>query len=360
MDRRLAIACAAVAVLSATVHGQRGSEPDRPETLTNDTILQLVIAKAPTPVIVSRIRSADNRFDVTPEDLVRLYQRGMPVDLISLILRSASRPSDTLTNQSVIYMVTSTLPRAIVIEKIQRSRGAYDLTAAGLIALGEAKVPAAVVSAMRGASPSKAGVTVPPAEVAPITVSAATVAPSVVQNVTVQPTTIPGGNSTAEAGTSVSKTVPPSTVSPAAAAAMMAEPVTVANPTLADSGPARTGVAPPAVADGEPAVFRVRLTASAALERVEEYFAVQRIGARISRDRNGLLSAPFNERRCGRLQCANVADVRVTLENTEAVVVVQVFERTRDGGPSRPWKDDARSKGRETSTLAAALAAAMK
>jgi len=116
------------------------------------------------------------------------------------------------------------------------------------------------------------------------------------------------------------------------------------------------------VPDGVPAVFRVRLEATEVLEKIDEYLESKRIATKVNADRNSLVSQPFNERPCtSRLQCDNVATIRVTSEDTEAVVVVQVFERSRVvGPPPGPWRDDARSKGKETSELAAALEAALK
>jgi hypothetical protein len=60
----------------------------------------------------------------------------------------APKTPEVLDNQSVIKMVVSKVPRAIVIAKIQATKANYDVTSAGLVSLTQAKVPNDVIQSM--------------------------------------------------------------------------------------------------------------------------------------------------------------------------------------------------------------------
>lgn len=62
--------------------------------------------------------------------------------------------AEILTNASVIQLVESKLSRNLVIAKIRESQTAFDITAAGLVALHQRKIPKAIIQAMIQASES--------------------------------------------------------------------------------------------------------------------------------------------------------------------------------------------------------------
>jgi serine/threonine-protein kinase len=62
-----------------------------PAPLSNDSIVQMLEAKVPTPVIVGHIRSSKTQFDLSTAALIRLSQAGAPEALIQA-MRDASKP----------------------------------------------------------------------------------------------------------------------------------------------------------------------------------------------------------------------------------------------------------------------------
>jgi serine/threonine protein kinase len=62
---------------------------------------------------------------------------------------TVTQPRDTLTNSDVVAMVQANLPEKDVIANIRSAKSAFDLSATGIIALNDAKVPPAIIAAMR-------------------------------------------------------------------------------------------------------------------------------------------------------------------------------------------------------------------
>ena len=342
---------ALVAILAVRIHAQ-GSAQD--VVLTNGSIIQMVADKVDPSLIDTRIRSTPNSFDVTPESLVRLYQRPVAADVISAML-SAALPKDTLMNEGVIYMVANALPRSLIVERIHLANSAFDLTAAGLSALHQGKVSLALVAEMMRASGarSKPGVTVAAVEVTPAAMSALVVSPVTVSPATLSPITTPPFQVIAVTG-AVASSAARTTVASVAVSPATADPVIVITPVAAG----RVSVAAPnQVADGEAAVFQVRLTSAAVMTKVKEYFQGRNIEFTVDAKATSLRSGWFNERGCGAsLRCANRATVRVTVEDAQAVIAVQAFERRRETDTRlRPWTENPKSLGSETAEVAAAL-----
>ena len=69
-------------------------------------------------------------------------------------VRSNNAPStlvgmdEVLTNEIVVRMLGAKVPKQIVLQKIQMSRSAFDVTATGLVSLNTSKVPEDVIKAM--------------------------------------------------------------------------------------------------------------------------------------------------------------------------------------------------------------------
>ena len=94
---------------------------------------------------------------------------------------------------------------------------------------------------------------------------------------------------------------------------------------------------------------------------VADYLDRLNIAYKVPLETNMLVSDWFNERGCAAgVTCANRVTIRATGAGEETLIAVQVFERRRDTatGP-RPWIESPRSLGRETTTLARDLEAAL-
>lgn len=68
--------------------------------------------------------------------------------------------AETLTNRSVIAMVAAGLPEDVVVQQINGSQAKFDVSTNGLVELGRAKVPAAVIRAMVARANGGAGPTI--------------------------------------------------------------------------------------------------------------------------------------------------------------------------------------------------------
>jgi len=134
----------------------KASEAPPVDALTNEAIIGLAAANVPKDVILSKINTTPNVFDITLPGLVSLTQGRVRTDVIQVMIAMAADPrlgkgpktNEVLDNQAVMTMVTTKLPKPIIIAKIQNTPAAYDVTPAGIVALTQAKVPSDVVQAM--------------------------------------------------------------------------------------------------------------------------------------------------------------------------------------------------------------------
>ncbi len=151
MVRRLAQVVIALAVLRAVpVVAQTKAPAPAPEVLTNETVVQMVIAKVPREVIQAKIQSARVNFDMSVQGLLGLYANKVPTDIMKAMMSAGPKKasSEVLTNQSVIQMVTGKLPKDVILEKIQATKADFDVTSTGLISLNANKVPKDIVKVM--------------------------------------------------------------------------------------------------------------------------------------------------------------------------------------------------------------------
>lgn len=87
--------------------------------------------------------------------------------LIVLVAAAAFAGEQPLTNDDVVAMVKAGLSSEVVVSKIKSSATTFSLDTAALVALGEAKIPDAVIKAMMAAHPAAAGTTTESAAAAP-------------------------------------------------------------------------------------------------------------------------------------------------------------------------------------------------
>jgi hypothetical protein len=128
-----------------------------PEVLTNEAIISMTAANVQRDLLVAKLNTTKNTFDVSVNGLVTLYQGRVNQDVIKAMISAAANPKlgppatktpEVLDNQAVITMVTGKLPKSIIMVKIQNTKGTYDVSSSGLVSLTQAKVPSDVINAM--------------------------------------------------------------------------------------------------------------------------------------------------------------------------------------------------------------------
>ena len=127
------------------------------EVLSNTSVANMVTGKVSKDLILTKIRTTKQTFDVTAGGLVRLQQGKIPQDIILAMMAAAADPKlaggpasapEVITNQEVIQMVMGQVPRPIIIEKIRITKAKFDVTSDGLVSLQSNKVPDEIVKAM--------------------------------------------------------------------------------------------------------------------------------------------------------------------------------------------------------------------
>lgn len=130
------------------------------EVLSNESITQMITGKVPKDIILTKIRTTKNSFDLTPSGLVGLQANKVGGDVIKVMMQSAATaPKETLNNDAVIQMVNGQLSKDIIVLKIQGSKADYDLSTNGIIRLNQSKVSQDVIKSMMAAS---SGTAAPP------------------------------------------------------------------------------------------------------------------------------------------------------------------------------------------------------
>ncbi len=127
------------------------------EVLTNEKIIGMTTANVEKDLLLSKLTTTRNRFDVSVGGLVTLNQAKVNPDVMRAMITAATNSKlgpqpvatpEVLDNQSVITMITGKVPKAVILMKIQNSKGVYDMSAAGLVSLTQAKVPSDVIQVM--------------------------------------------------------------------------------------------------------------------------------------------------------------------------------------------------------------------
>jgi len=127
------------------------------EILSNTSVANMVTGKVSKDLILTKIRTTKQTYDVTAGGLVRLNQGKIPQDVILAMMAAAADPKlaggpasapEVITNQEVIQMVMGQVPRPIIIEKIRITKAKFDVTSDGLVNLQSNKVPDEIVKAM--------------------------------------------------------------------------------------------------------------------------------------------------------------------------------------------------------------------
>lgn len=143
----MAIAAMLVPAYAAPAMAQA---PKSTEVLTNQTVVQMVLAKLPRDVIQAKIQSTKNDFDITVAGLTGLQANKVPTEIMKSMMSAGPKKASTevLTNESVITMVTARIARDVILAKIQSTKTNFDVTSEGLVSLNTNKVPQDVIKVM--------------------------------------------------------------------------------------------------------------------------------------------------------------------------------------------------------------------
>ena len=161
---------------------QRMTAQAEAEVLTNEAVIQMVTGKLSKDLIIGKIGSTKSGFDLSSEGIIALSTNKVDPKIVTTMIdaaqnsirRGTAAPSlkgldEVLTNDIIVRMVTTKVPRQLILTKIQISRSAYDISATGLVALNTAKVPEEVIKAMMAPPPPSAAAPKPiPTKEAPV------------------------------------------------------------------------------------------------------------------------------------------------------------------------------------------------
>jgi len=134
--------------LLATILSAEPARAQAPEVISNDSVVQMVTGKVPKDVILAKIHSTANTFDITPDGLIALTKSKVDKEVINAMIGAKKDNKEILTNEAVIKMVGGGVSKDVTLFKIHSTRSKFDLTAAGLVGLSQNKVPQEIVKAM--------------------------------------------------------------------------------------------------------------------------------------------------------------------------------------------------------------------
>jgi hypothetical protein len=156
----------AVLVFAALIPTSVVAQDPNREVLGNQAVIDMVAGKLSKDLILAKIRTTTAAFDLSAGGLVKLHENKVSEDIIKVMLAvmdtTKGAAPEVLTNQSVIQMVEGKLPKALILIRIKTAKNTFDLTAAGLVKLNQAKVPEDIIKVMM--QPSDASTQTAPKE----------------------------------------------------------------------------------------------------------------------------------------------------------------------------------------------------
>lgn len=109
------------------------------EVLTNKDIISLANAKVSGNLITQKIKTSKTDFLITSDALIELFAAKVPDYLVNEMLAVAGPYS--LKNEDIVKLHTARVPRYIILQAIEKSRGKFDMSVNGLILLQQANLP---------------------------------------------------------------------------------------------------------------------------------------------------------------------------------------------------------------------------
>ena len=117
------------------------------EVLSNQSIISLVIAKVSNSIIISKIKSSDNNFDLSSTGIINLKENKVQ-DIIIDEMLPVTNDLPEVKNEDVISMQTKGVSKKIILKKINLSPCKFNTNTESLIALNNAKVPEEITKVM--------------------------------------------------------------------------------------------------------------------------------------------------------------------------------------------------------------------
>lgn len=123
------------------------------EVLTNQSVLSLVTAKVDQGIIISKIKSSENQFDLGTEGVIALKQ-GKVNDKIVEEMFLVAKNLPIVKNEDVISMHKGSVSKKVILRKINSSECKFNTNTDALIALKEAGVHEDITKVMMDPSTS--------------------------------------------------------------------------------------------------------------------------------------------------------------------------------------------------------------
>jgi hypothetical protein len=76
---------------------QTSQAAPQPEVVTNQTVVEMVNAKLPADVIITKIQTAQTNFDLSTDGLVKLNQSSVPADVIKAMMQKNSAAASVVS-----------------------------------------------------------------------------------------------------------------------------------------------------------------------------------------------------------------------------------------------------------------------
>lgn len=119
-------------------------QADQSEVLTNESIVSMVKAKMTKKIIVSKITTTRNTYDMSAKAIIELNNQDLGEDLIYEMFNAIEGKREKLevmTNELVIEMHLAKVSKKLILAKIKESSNVFDLRTDALIKLTENKIP---------------------------------------------------------------------------------------------------------------------------------------------------------------------------------------------------------------------------
>jgi hypothetical protein len=159
---RLLAAVAPVALIFVSISASPlAAQADGEEMLTNQSVIGMVTGKLNKDLVLAKIASTRNEFDISASGIVNLHESKVPQDVIRSMMSAATDPKlgragaggdEILSNHGIVAMTTARVPRQIVLAKISSTPNDFDITVSALVSLQQSRVAHEVVTAMMGSA----------------------------------------------------------------------------------------------------------------------------------------------------------------------------------------------------------------
>lgn len=123
------------------------SYAQKDEVLNNDNIVAMHQAKVSGNLIIQKINLSKGRFDMSTPGLLALRSVKLPESIMEVML-AATKPTDLVQNEQIIQLNQAGFSKRFIIQKIQAGPTRFNVTTDGLIQLRLAKVPEAITKVM--------------------------------------------------------------------------------------------------------------------------------------------------------------------------------------------------------------------